>query len=94
MKDGHEWAEAETSRGLESRAGGVASKRIILVGTAVPHASSSPFQIVSCQGDPWQLGVTLTWRRCQGQVDWTSLAGNQCSMRDGRIACVWLVRDR
>lgn len=43
-EDGHEWAEAETSRGVvESRAGGVASKRIILVGTVVPHASSSPF---------------------------------------------------
>ena len=41
-----------------------------------------------------RVDVTLTWRQCQGEVDWVSLTGNQCSMRDGRIACVWPVRDR
>lgn len=62
--------------GLLARAGGgglpVSASWSVLLSYSLLYAFP---EIVSCQGDPWQLGVTLTWRRCQGQSGLDNVGG-------------------
>jgi hypothetical protein len=49
---------------------------------------------MSCQGDPWQLGVTLTWRRCQGQSGLDNVGGQSMQQHAGWQDCLRLASPR